>query len=153
MQDTVEKEHIIDLDADPITPYERMTVIEHTKGGQFMWDPKKIQLFLHDLQKEENGISLSEAVRFHAEVNSRQVFNANLLDYLLDNQHLIPEEWRANADGTKRYVCFWGTRYVMYRLISAIRYMHFEGGVWYSSYFGCVGKRWDAHCPAAILAD
>ena len=39
----------IDLDVDPL-PYKDWKIKEHKKGGQLVWDPAKVDLFLHDKQ-------------------------------------------------------------------------------------------------------
>ena len=35
--------------------------------------------------------------------------NACLLDFLVENQHLIPESWKLNAQDESPKICFWGT--------------------------------------------
>lgn len=88
------KEHIIDLDADPRTPYDGWKIEEHKKGGQFAWNPAKVALFLSKKQQDGNSI---EGDKLRKEMADQTVYNANLLDYLLDNPHLIPEEWKGKA--------------------------------------------------------
>jgi hypothetical protein len=43
--------------------------------------------------------------KLRKELKGKPIYNANLLDYLLANYHLIPEEWKS------KYVFFWGTIY------------------------------------------
>lgn len=95
--------NIIDCDADPYVPADRREYIveEHQKGGQFEWDPAQVELYLSDAQKDGR----IEGNKLRKELEGKPVLNANVLDYLLKNSHLIPEEWK------DKYVFFWGTIY------------------------------------------
>lgn len=93
--------HVVDLDAAPFCP-EGWTVIEHRKGGQFTWNPARVELFLAEGQRGGGSIAGHELRRVVAGENP---FNANLLDYLLAHQELIPEGWE------HKVVFFWGTVY------------------------------------------
>ncbi len=93
--------HLIDLDADPFVP-DGWEVIEHIKGGQFVFDPAKVTLHLDEAQKN-NGVIVGNELRL--KLKDRQIYNANLLDFYLKNPRLIPEEWKGKA------VFFWGTIY------------------------------------------
>ncbi len=97
---------VIDLDADPEnlecnTIYSSWRIVEQNKGGQFKWDASKVQLFLHE--KQQGGSIEGEKLR--KELANMRVCNSNMEDYLLGNQHLIPEEWKGKV------ICFWGTIY------------------------------------------
>ena len=94
-------DYIIDLDSDPFVP-EGWSVVEHHKGGQFKFEPKKVRMHLFDEQKTRDGMSVDKLRR---EIVKFSPFNANMLDSLLQekNQHLIPREWNNTA--------FWGTIY------------------------------------------
>jgi hypothetical protein len=93
-------EHVINLDVAPYLP-DGWKVEEHQRGGQFKWDASKIALRLY--KDHSAGGSFSKKLR--EKLKGRPVYNANLLDYLLKNPHLIPEEWRG------RDVFFFGTIY------------------------------------------
>jgi hypothetical protein len=82
MSNVIEKS-LIDCIRPPYIP-QGYAVSEHKEGGLIEWNPEKIDL-------------LGEL--------SRESLNANVLDYLLENPHLIPEEWKS------KYVFFWGTVY------------------------------------------
>ena len=96
------EKHIINCDANPFVP-EGWTVEEHQKGGQFEWDPKKVQLWITDRRKIGKYI-WGETIR--EEVANKTPFNANVLDYLFAHPELIPEEWK-----DKCQIHFWGTIY------------------------------------------
>ena len=134
-------EHVIDLDADPRIPYDGWKVEEHKKGGQFKWDASKVQLFLN--KKQQDGGSI-EGNKLRKELADMPVYNANLLDYLLDNPHLIPEEWKGKV------ICFWGT---IYRDLGDNLYvccLVWDGGrcrqgrCW-------LGRSFDAGYPSAVM--
>jgi len=104
--------HIIDLDREPHTPFGYM-IESHRKGGKFEWDPDNVQLFLTKTQKfcQDRGIihlfrDLSEELS-----NYDSVFNATLLDYLLANPFLIPQDWKLLKDGKPQIIFFRGTIY------------------------------------------
>lgn len=132
--------HLIDLDADPCIPYDGWKVEEHKKGGQFAWDPTKVNLFLSEKQKA----GTIEGNKLRKELADQPVYNANLLDYLLDNPHLIPEEWKGKA------VFFWGTIYRNSGDNLCVRYLIWDGGHWRQ------GSSWldnfDADRPSAVAA-
>lgn len=135
------KEHIIDLDADPRIPYDGWNVEEHKKGGQFTWDPTKVALFLSKKQQEGS----IEGNKLRKEMADQPVYNANLLDYLLDNPHLIPEEWKGKA------VFFWGTIYRNSDGYLCVRCLFWNGGHWGQVNFWLV-NRFDAGNPSLVAA-
>lgn len=134
-------EHVIDLDADPRIPYEGWKVEEHKKGGQFKWDASKVQLFLHSKQQ---GGSI-EGNKLRKELANQPVYNANLLDYLLDNPHLIPEEWKGKA------VCFWGTIYRGSDGSLCVRDLVWGGGRWRQG-SDWLDRNFGADGPSAVAA-
>ena len=136
------KEHIIDLDADPRIPYDGWKVEEHKKGGQFAWNPAKVALFLSKKQQDGNSI---EGNKLRKEMNDQTVYNANLLDYLLDNPHLIPEDWKGKA------VFFWGTIYRVSDGRLYVRCLIWNGGRWEQAIFW-FGNDFDSDNPSAVAA-
>ena len=95
-------EDIIDCDADPFVPKAHWTVEEHQGGGQFRWSASQVRLFLAKGQQNARWFT---GDNLHKELAGKPVLNANVLDYLLANLHLIPEEWEGKE------VFFWGTLY------------------------------------------
>jgi hypothetical protein len=118
--------HIVDLDADPFIP-EGWSVEEHKKGGQFKYDPTEVELYLDEDQKNGKNI---DGNKLRKNLANQNVFNVNLLDFLLENPQLIPESWKGKA------IFFWGTVY------------RDADGYLFVSYLYCIGGdrwRWD-HC-------
>ncbi len=140
--------HVIDLDADPYLP-DGWKVEEHKKGGQFEWDPSKINLYLSPNQLGDKRI---EGNDLRKELAKKPVFNANLLDYLKANTSLIPDEWKKDEKGNTRYIFFWGTIYRNSGGGLYVRYLYWGGGEWvWDCYW--LGDDWNYVNPAASLAE
>lgn len=141
-------QHIIDCDADPFVP-SGWTVESHKKGGQFAFNPAKIRFHLSSNQQ---GGKYTRGNELRKELANEPVLNANVLDYLLKNPHLIPDEWKKDASGNTRYIFFWGT---IYRRSSSgdlcVRCLYFRDGRWR---WRCswLGRVWYGFGPAAVLA-
>ncbi len=133
--------HVIDCDADPFVP-DGWSVEEHQKGGSFQWDASRVELWLTNGQK--NGKVL-EGNKLRKEMAKKVPFNACVLDYLLANPHLIPEEWKG------KYVFFWGTVYRDRDGDLCVRYLCWRGGRW--GWGGSwLGSAWGDRSPAALRA-
>lgn len=133
-------EHRIDCDAAPMIP-NGWSVEEHQKGGMLQFDITKVNLHLS--RKQKNGSI--EGNKLREELKNKKVLNANVLDYLFANPHLIPEEWKGKD------VFFWGTIYRDSFDSPYVRYLRWIGAQWYW------GSHWlsfdfDAFNPAAVLA-
>lgn len=120
------------------------TVTSHTPGdAAFVWDPAKVTLFL---SPEQEGDEVIKGTELQPKVIKQAPFNANLLDYLLlEHPELIPADWKGKE------VFFWGTVYRDAGGDACVRCLSRDGGGW------CwrarwLGRGWDAHHPAAVLA-
>lgn len=122
----VAAEHVIDCDADPFVPG-GWSVSEHQKAGSFQWDASKVELWLASDQK--NCYDL-DGHKIRRQVAKKVPFNANVLDYLLANPHLIPEEWKSVR------VFFWGTLYFPPGRFVCVRCLLWKDGRW------GWGRRW-----------
>lgn len=133
---------LIDLDADPLVP-DGLTVTEHQKGGQWLFDPKQIELFLDVVV--QNGGTYDSALELRHSVRGKPVLNANALDWLLTHQEQIPEAWMEMT------VYFWGTIYEG-AMGPCVRGIYYDRGRWEAiitrtDFFYC----WRKHTPAALL--
>ena len=109
---------VIDLDAAPVTPYEGWEVVEHKGGGKWIWDPTKLgSLSLG--YKRKRGRS-----DFKTELHAQEILNSNVLDFLLQNIQLIPEEWKE-----KESIFFFGTKYRFEGHI-CVRALTWDGKKW-----------------------
>lgn len=141
-------QHIIDCDADPMILFNGWTVEEHKKGGQVAFDASKIALYVHDKQK--NGKTI-EGSKLRKELANQPVLNANVLDYLMRNSHLIPDEWKQDKQGNTRYIFFWGTIYRDSGGDLCVRYLCWGGGSWQTDNYW-LGSGWNGFSPAAVSA-
>ena len=140
-------EHLIDCDVQPFVP-NGWTVEEHQKGGQWKFDPKQVEFFLASGQK---GGKVIEGNKLRKELAKKPVLNANVLDYLLANPHIIPEEWKKDGQGNTRYIFFWGTVYRDSDGGLFVRYLFWYDGRWlWSDYWLDFG--WVVSDPAALRA-
>jgi len=141
LADIVAVKHIIDCDADPLVP-EGFTLKEHRKGGQIVWDPTKFQLYLSEGQKNDKFIAGKDLDRELAGVSG--ILNANVLDYFLAHQEIIPPE----CEGVVTY--FWATKYLSGG-DSYVRCLYRDGRRWCSR-FNWLVHDWNDDSPAARLA-
>lgn len=132
---------LIDLDADPFLP-EGWKVESHQKGGMLAWSPRKVKLFFALQQKGDSHI---EGSKLQEELARECVMNANLLDYLLANPELIPEEWR------DKVVFFWGTIYRDSSNNLCVRDLCFCEGKW-AWHCGWLKNVWRARSPAVVAS-
>lgn len=133
--------HIIDCDADPFIP-EGWKLESHKKMGQFEWDPNKVRLYLSSNQ--ENGKTI-KGYDLRKELEEKPVLNANVLDYLLKHQELIPEGWKGKA------IFFWGTIYRSSDGNLCVRSLCWRGIGWSWAY-DWLDDSWGDGNPAALLA-
>jgi hypothetical protein len=134
-------EQLVDLDAGPSVPV-GWKVQEHQKGSQFEWNPTKVKLHLSPDQERGNVI---EGDKLREELKGQSVYNANLLDYLLKNQHLIPEEWKG------KYIFFWGTIYRDSKKNLCVRCLCWHRGAW-RWHYGWLASDFLSNDPAAVRA-
>lgn len=139
-------ERLIDCDAKPFEP-NGLTVESHKKDGKLVWDPEKVKLYF---SRQQGGEKCIEGNQLRKELEGKPVLNANVLDYLLAHQELIPEDWKG------KYVFFWGTIYrgTIYRDSCGILYVRclcFCDG-WWRWRFLWLGNWWGYDRPAALRA-
>lgn len=120
-------QHLIDCDAAPFLP-NCWEVVEHKQCGQFEWSPMRVKLYLAKSQKPGKLVDVN---RLRQELEGQKVLNANVLDYLLKNPVLIPDEWKGKA------IFFWGTIYRSYGALY-VRYLYWDESqwVWSDSWMG-----------------
>jgi len=147
--EVVVKVHVIDLDADPLIPYEGWQVVEHQKGGKIEWSPEKVNLYLSPNQ--QNGKTI-QGHKLWEELQPKIPFNANLLDYIADHPHLFPEEWKVDEQGRTRYIYCHGTKYRDTDGSLYVRCFCWGGGHVQANYY-FLGVHWDDQDPAAVPAN
>jgi hypothetical protein len=140
--------HVIDCDADPFLPSDGWRVQEHRKDGVIVWDPSKASLYL---SKHQKGDKYIEGNDLRKELADKPTMNANVLDYLLKNPHLIPEDWKKDDRGNTRCIFFWGTVYRHPDGNRCVRYLYWYDGAWR---WRCdwLGVDFLGHYPAVLRA-
>lgn len=140
-------EHLIDCDAAPFVP-DGWKVEEHQKGGAWKWSPTQVEFYL---DKRQQGGKYIEGNKLRKALEGKNVLNANILDYLLKNPHLIPEDWKKDGNGNTRYIFFWGTVYRDSDGNLYVRCLYWRDGRWRWSY-GWLGSDWRSDRPAVVRA-
>lgn len=117
---------LIDCDHKPLLPGRpsNWRIEKHKKAGWIEFDPKKISLYMHEKQKK-GGIYGTELWK---ELDNEPVLNANVLDYLLVHQELIPDSWK------EKYISFWGTIYCDKDGYFYVRTLFWCGSKWFDHY-------------------
>lgn len=138
--------HIINCDAAPFVP-DDVSVAEHRRTGELEWKPEKVGLYLSERQKKSGYIKGNELME---ELENEPVLNANVLDYLLKNPRIIPEDWKKDEDGRSRFIFFWGTIYHNVEGNLNVRHLHWHKGKWAWGWYW-VHRDWYSHSPAARL--
>ena len=126
---------------------EGWSIVERRTDGLYV-DGKKI--VLHLSKRQRNGKRL-KGYELREELTGKLVLNANILDALLHNRHLILEDWKKDENGNTRYIFFWGTIYRNSGGGLYVRYLYFSGGEWYSDY-DWLDYAWHSIDPSAVRA-
>ena len=117
----------IDYNADPFIP-EGWKVEEHLcREDQPQWNPADISLYIADSQREVESF---KGYDLRMKLAMMPVLNANILDYLLANQVMIPEDWKHDHEGYFYRIYFWGTIYRNTSGDLCVRYLHWRDGKW-----------------------
>ncbi|MFA6973446.1 MAG: hypothetical protein WC238_01735 [Parcubacteria group bacterium] len=148
----------VNLDIAPRLPFDGAKVETYTGGGWVKVEKRKdglyvgghkVILYLSERQKDGKVI---KGYELKEEITGKWVLNANILDALLENLHLIPEEWKKDGNGNTIFIFFWGT---IFRGPSdgslIVRCLCFGVGQWYSSHFW-LDYGFLSVWPAALLA-
>ena len=148
---------VVNLGAAPKLPFNGAEVESHAGEGWAIVEKSPDGLYvngrkvvLHLSRRQQNGKSL-KGYELREELTGKPVLNANLLDTLADNSHLIPEDWKKDEQGNTRYIFFWGTIYRSSRGHLCVRYLYFHVGMW-DRYYDWLDYDWHGSRPAALLA-
>ena len=141
LTEVVPMERIINCNEDPFL-MSHWKVAKHDHLGKLVWDASKVKLE-YSSHKEGEGVSGNT---LYGELSGKVLLNANVLEFLLENEHLIPDEWR------RLKVYFWGTLYCLKDEPSEtfVLYLCTVGEGW------CRGTKrltetWESSWPTAVL--
>ena len=147
----------VDLESSPRLPFAGAEVEQHTGVGGAIFQKRADGLYrngrkvvLRLSERQMNGKSL-KGYELRDELTGKPVLNANELDALYDNPHLLPEDWKKDEKGNIRFIFFWGTIYRNSDGHLFVRYIFFSDGAWPRYYFW-LGVGWDGRFPAAVAS-
>lgn len=147
----------VNLAATPNLPFNGAEVESHIGEGWAIVEKRTDGLYvngrkvvLHLSKRQQKGKTL-QGHELREELTGKPVLNANILDALYDNPHLIPENWKKDEDGNTRYIFFWATIYHYSYGDLCVRYLYFSDGSWGRDCSWLDGI-WGGGCPAALLA-
>ncbi len=109
------------------------------------WNPAKVSLYLSEKQQRKRECDFGKILEKDLNDRNEPICNANVLDYLLLHQELIPEEWRGMT------IYFWGTKYLLPSGNRCIRCMGWDGKKWRSGR-SRIDRAFTADTPAICLA-
>ena len=117
--------------------------LEKRDDGKLYANGKEVVRYLSPNQ--QNG-KVIQGHKLRKELKDKQVLNACIMDALLANPQLIPDEWKSG------YTYFWGTTFLRRASgLLCVGYLCWDGDgwVWYCLW---LGLDWDSRGPAASLA-
>lgn len=146
---------VVNCDADPTVPsglYLTGEGTEHRKMGKITLEKRadgklyanSKEVVRHRSPDQMNGKSI-QGHKLRNQLENVQVLNACIMDALLANPQLIPDEWK---DG---FTYFWGTIFRDADGRLYVEYLDWFGGRWYW-YYSWLDYDWSGHGPAAALA-
>jgi hypothetical protein len=121
-------------------------VIVRKTGGTIKWDSAKVSLLLHPKQKK--GAIGGREIRDW--LIDKPVYRANVLDYLLVNPHLIPNEWKPR-EGEVKFIFFWGDIYRDSDRLLYVRWLYWDDSEWQRDY-SRINAPWRVGDFSAVLA-
>lgn len=148
---------VVNLGASPQLPFAGAKVEQHLGDGWAIAERRTDGLYMNGrkvvlrLSKKQAGGKIIRGHELREELSDKPVLNANILDVLFENPHLIPEEWKKDKRGNTRYIFFWGTVYRDSGGGLYVRYLCFDDGAWRRNYCW-LGFDWSSDDPAALLA-
>ncbi len=119
-------EYLIDFDKTPSVP-EGWTILPdyeqllNRMRGMVRFTPAMVKLHLDAGQKNGKVIKGDE---LREKLEKVPVYGAQLLDFYLANQSLIPEDWQG------KYIFFWGTIYRRVGGFLYVRYLYWNDDEW-----------------------
>jgi len=156
LPDSLPNQLVVDCDARPRIPSglslegegtEHRTMgkitLEKRADGKLYANGREVVRYLSPNQQNSKVI---QGHKLREELKGKRILNACILDALLANPELIPDDWKNGV------TYFWGT---IFRDADGDLYVEdldWDGGGWYWGYDG-LGNVWNADEPAACLAD
>src|SRR3989338_9268272 len=148
---------LVNFGAAPKLPFDGAKLEQHLGEGWSIVQKRKKGLYVRGirvllyLSQRQKGSNHLKGYELRDELVGRAVLNANLLDALYENPHLIPDDWKEDSGGNIRYIYFWGTGFGGRVGFEYVRCFYFHGGGWLRSY-DWLDCDWSSRESAAVLA-
>ena len=138
--------HTIDCESTPRIPVKGWKLLKHNRNGIRKWSSDLVEVVTN---KGQHG-RLFSGEEYYNEIKSLAHANINLMDYLLENQYLIPKSWENGLKGNNRPIFFWGTIFLDVNEKKVVSYMLFDGNHWLQNYLW-FDETWASNYSMAIL--
>jgi len=119
----------------------KITLEKRTDGKLYANAVKVVRYLSPNQQKGKS----SQGHKLRKELKDKQVLNACIMDALLANPQLIPDEWKTGC------TYFWGTTFRRALGSLYVECLYWRDGQWHWGY-RWLGSDWDSSRPAAVLA-
>jgi hypothetical protein len=121
-------------------------LVELRSDGGLYVESGRVELFLAEQQRTGfiHGNSLEK------QLVNQSVLHPNILDALYENIHLIPDGWKKDERGCKRFIFFWAVRFRDSGGDLPVRYLSWNNGLWHR-HCGWFDDGWGNWNPAAVL--
>ena len=143
----------VDLDADPVLPFDGAKLSKHQKQGKVRveYRPDEDELYVNGkkivpwLSKEQVAGSVIKGTILQQEAYKNNPLNATLADWLYGNQGFIPKKWQGRA------WYFWSSEWCDFDGDRYVRCLDWGGSRWYRD-FDWLEFVWIGSEPSASLA-
>ena len=147
----------VDLESSPRLPFAGAEVEQHIGVGGAILQKRADGLYRNDrkvvfrLSERQKGSKVAKGYELRDELIGKPVLNANELDALYDNPHLLPEDWKKDEKGNIRFVFLLGTIYCSLDGRLCARCIYFDGRSWNLDY-RWLGRVWNGDDSAAVAS-
>lgn len=148
---------MVNLDAPPTLPFVGAEIesqigtgwvkVERRADGLYV-DDCKVVLYLVERQKDGKII---RGYELREELSGKLVLHPNIMDALFENQHLIPEDWKMDENGSVRFIFFWAVIFRNAVGALCVRCFFFGDGGWGRN-ARWLDNDWHSGSPAALIA-
>ena len=136
----IEREHKINCDEEPVINFPLVGLYENRKDGILIYNPEKLKIYISKGQKGRKQMYLEDILKdfrkepFHG-------FNAKVLEYLLENPGLIPEEFkRRDRFDRRRYFLFPETEFKNFDGVALIKTLFWKENKWETDSVGYISS-------------
>ncbi len=147
----------VNLGATPRMPFDSAVLVSHLGDGWTLLELRRGSLYIDGhkvklyLSKRQRGSGFLTGYELCEELTNKPVLNANVLDALYENVHMIPADWKKDERGNIRFIYFLATRYSDRSGCEYVRYLYFSDDGWHRDCHW-LDSGWSSRQPTAVLA-